>query len=206
MLNEVLTDDIHNLKPTNYKIPRSRVVKKCVVINFFCWQDTFRYKSSLWTNEEPFNLRGAESAFDSEETKSPVFWNAKVTKICIGIKTNNFVSWLGINHTATSLLASFKDGFQSTNLGRAAWFSLVPDPSLQINCNRDGFNNGDPSSSWMAIRLGILGNQEDDCATPDSFIGLGSTFYQQTSCGNRAAYDADNGDRNTKSFGYLLVQ
>ena len=159
----------------------------------------------MWTNKEPYNLPGADSAFDLQETKCPVFWNAKLTRLCVGMRTNKFISWVTINHTASSLLAVFKGGYQPTNLGRAKWFSLVPNPALQKYCNKEGFNFG--RYKWQIIRLGILGNQEEDCYTPDSFVGFGSSFDESISCGNYAGYNNDNGgDRKTKSFGYILVQ
>ena len=46
---------------------------------------------------------------------------------------------------------------------------------MQPNCNQEGFN------SMNKIRIGILGNNENDCGTPDSFLGVGG--YSKCSLG-----------------------
>jgi hypothetical protein len=45
--------------------------------------------------------------------------------------------------------------------------------SLQPHCNREGFNNDVPG--YTRVRLGIVANQENDCASPDSRLGLRGT-------------------------------
>ena len=56
-------------------------------------------------------------------------------------------------------------------------------------------------------RIGLLGNNENDCATCDSRIGFGTGGRHDDSntCGNEAA-GGDNGPRHIKAMGYILVQ
>src|SRR5690606_30833275 len=66
-------------------------------------------------------------------------------------------------------------------LGRNAWKSLITGNSLQPNCNQEGVNsfpNGNPT--FTRARVGVVSNQENDCGSPDSFIGIGT---QGVPCG-----------------------
>ena len=55
-----------------------------------------------------------------------------------------------------------------------------------------------------SVRLGLLANQENDCGSPDSFIGLGGP---NNAAGNYAwCCSPDNGYKNTKTMGYILVR
>ena len=58
------------------------------------------------------------------------------------------------------------------------------------------------------MRIGILGNNQDDCATVDSRIGFGMQGLPDYSitCGVVAERQSDNGDKFIHSFGYILVQ
>ena len=126
----------------------------------------------------------------------------------IGHKVNSIV----INKQANSLHSLIADGnYRSTSLGRDTWKKLIgQQASLQRNCNHEGFNcPGRRYTSIVKARIGIIGNQENNCYTPDSFIGFGTSFdrhYDNNTCGNGVAWGADNGDKNIKAMGYILVQ
>lgn len=64
----------------------------------------------------------------------------------------------------------------------------------------------DPSHA--KARIGILGNNENDCNTCDSRIGFGTGGNQDdfNTCGNEAIVSGDNGDKHIKAMGYILVQ
>lgn len=74
--------------------------------------------------------------------------------------------------------------YRPTYLGRAKWKNLVgPQASLQNNCEREGFNaKGNKRFFYLSrARIGIIGNQEDNCDSPDSRIGLvleGKEYYR----------------------------
>ena len=87
------------------------------------------------------------------------------------------IKWLKIPKWSSSLLDVFSsDQTSYTNLRRQAWEDLVPEISepLQINCNRQGFNINDDRYQFK-IRIGILGNNENDCVSIDSAIGVGTS-------------------------------
>ena len=120
----------------------------------------------------------------------------------IGHQVNSIV----INKQANSLHSLIADGkYRSTSLGRHTWKKLIGrQASLQRNCNREGFN----SRSYSKARIGIISNHEKNCLTCDSRIGFGTEGYPYdgNTCGNWARYGGDNGDRNIKAMGYILVQ
>ena len=85
--------------------------------------------------------------------------------------------------------------------------------SLQPFCNREGFNvqADTPEPFWARARIGIISNNENDCFTPDSRIGVGTAgdaCGQDTSIsvGNSAICSTDAGGRNTRGFGYVFVR
>ena len=128
------------------------------------------------------------------------------------MKIDHQVNSIVINRQANSLHSLIADGnYRSTSLGRDTWKKLIgQQASLQRNCNHEGFNcPGRRYTSIVKARIGIIGNQENNCYTPDSFIGFGTSFdrhYDNNTCGNGVAWGADNGDKNIKAMGYILVQ
>lgn len=114
-----------------------------------------------------------------------------------------------LNQAASSLHSLIADGqYRKTSLGRDAWKSLVAEASLQQNCNREGFNAVSDLSNHSKARIGILGNNENDCKSSNSRIGFGTAGYpaNTNSCGNVAKYGGDNGDKWIKAMGYIFVQ
>ena len=60
------------------------------------------------------------------------------------------------------------------------------------------------------MRIGIIGNQENECHSPDSRIGIGGAGTHcgqdnSNSVGNTAKCHPDNGNKNIKSFGYVFA-
>ena len=56
---------------------------------------------------------------------------------------------------------------------RARWLNLVPGGGLQSNCNKEGFNSVVSALTTAKVRIGILGNEQNDCNSPDTVIGIG---------------------------------
>ncbi|XP_068689699.1 uncharacterized skeletal organic matrix protein 5-like [Montipora foliosa] len=165
---------------------------------------TFHYDSPLWSNKNAYNLPGGKTGFDFEETKLPTYWNTSFSKICLGMKIpgQQQINFLLINKQAQSLHSLIADGeYRSTSLSPNTWKTLIgPQASLQANCNREGFNAA--SVSHSRARIGIIGNNENDCRTPDSRIGFGNggLHDNSTTCGN------SYGRKNITAMGYILVQ
>ena len=121
------------------------------------------------------------------------------------MKYNGYLKAFSFSYPASSLYSLIADGsYRQTHLGRNKWKSLISGSSLQLNCNREGFN---AYAQYVRVRLGLIANQENDCNTPDSFIGLGGTWYGNAA-GNAAApcCSPDNGGKNLKAMGYILVR
>ena len=169
-------------------------------------QENFRFDSGLWSNNETFNLVGRKTGLDTQETKLPGYWNAPFSKICIGMKVCDH-QFILINNMADSLYSFVADGqYRSTTLGRDTWKTLIgPEASLQANCNKEGFNVASGSNK---ARIGILGNNEDDCGNCDSRIGFGTAGWPDDSntCGNEAVIGGGNGDKHIKTMGYIMAQ
>lgn len=148
----------------------------------------------------------------------PTYWNNSFSKICLGMKIHeqNEKHFILINRTADSLFSLIADGrYRATSLGRGTWKSFIDsEASLQPNCNMEGFNviSPDPQSTHCSkARIGIIANNEVGCdVCPDSRIGFGTGGYPtySSTCGNFAldGLQADNGGKDLKAMGYILVQ
>ena len=127
------------------------------------------------------------------------------------MKIGQQIRFIVINQQANSLYSLIADGqYRATSLGRQTWKSLIgSDASLQLNCNREGFNAVCDNYRYNSkARIGIVSNNEDHCSGCDSRIGLGTGGYlnNSNSCGNEAKHDPDNGEKHIKAMGYISVQ
>ena len=179
------------------------------ISNFY--QSTFNNNANYWTNKDPYNLVGGQTGFDSQETKLPTYWDTSFTKICLGMKIGSQKRFTLINKQASSFHSLIAQGqYHATSLGRNTWKWLIgSQSSMQHSCNKEGFNVAAGENNEQKIRIGIFANQEDDCATPDSKIGFGMGGSSSTNtCGNVAngKFSPDNGDKNIRAIGYILVQ
>ncbi|XP_022801739.1 uncharacterized skeletal organic matrix protein 5-like [Stylophora pistillata] len=177
-------------------------------------KDTFHYNKLIWSNKLAYNPYKGTTGFDGEETMLPSYWETKFSRICLGMKNGRETNFIAVNVTASSLYSLIADGqYRPTLLGRDKWKSLLrSNASLQYNCNREGFNvlSGWSGAFQPRARIGILGNEQNDCHTCDSRIGFGTGGHPDfsNSCGNVAMHKwgADNGEKNIKTLGYILVQ
>ena len=133
------------------------------------------------------------------------------------MKADNITNWIKLDYEASSLYSVMADGtFRATSAGRSAWKTLINGSSLQLNCNKEGFNIKELNNVQISARLGLIANNEYNCLSSDSWIGYGVSytttcilgFVSSTSCGNEAncLTSADNGDKTIAAFGYFLVQ
>ncbi|CAH3183278.1 unnamed protein product, partial [Porites lobata] len=175
-------------------------------------KNTFHYDSKLWTNKTDHNPSAGKTLLDHQETKLPTYWSTPFTKICLAMKIGHQVNSIVINKPANSLHSLIADGkYRSTSLGRDTWKKLIgQQASLHRNCNQEGFNSRERILWLSKARIGIIGNKQNDCNTPDSRIGFGTGGFPNdyNTCGNAAgsSYQPDNGDKNIKAMGYILVQ
>ena len=172
----------------------------------FFSQNTFHYNSEYWSDYNEYNLPGGETGFDTQETKLPSYWNTPFSKICLGMKISQHINFIVINKQANSLYSLIADGrYRNTSLGRNTWKTLIGlQGSLQPNCDKEGFNTASIDVRLGKARIGILGNNENDCIQCDSRIGFGTGgLHDDTNtCGN------EDGESyvHVKAMGYILVQ
>ena len=125
------------------------------------------------------------------------------------MKLGQQINFIVVNKQANSLYSLIADGqYRATFLGRNKWKTLIGlHASLQNSCNREGFNVMCHSILHSKARIGITNNEQNDCGSCDSRIGFGTGGYPDDSntCGNAAAAGPDNGNKNTKVMGYILV-
>jgi len=107
---------------------------------------------------------------------------------------------------------SFRDlvnaGPISTSLSPATWGALFGDAVIEPNCNAEGIEPGSLGAP-ARVRFGIVGNNEPDCDSSDSFMGFGGFV---SSCSAPVlSVGASSGigcgpDTNVPAFGYVFVR
>jgi hypothetical protein len=175
---------------------------------------TFPYSSSYWTNTTTYNA--SLPALDGNEAKLASFSSMSFTAIRVGMRdAANNLRWIVVNDSEPSFLSAVNGSFKTIASGatpRASWSSLIvsPTPSLQPYCNSVVFNRG----AWpLDVRFGFIANQENDCATPDSFIGFGGGQLvcwpagANLPAGNVASCGGSPSNTiRTPTFGYILIR
>ena len=181
-------------------------------------QSTFRYSSNYWTNKNTYNdgSYGKNGGLDNRQFKGSTYWKTSFNEICVAMKYGGRLRAISFWYAALSLYDLIADGnYRQTHLGRWKWKQLIRGSSLQRHCNREGFNVYVSSSRHTKVRLGIVANEQNDCNSPDSFIGLGGdglhphcsqTAASLNAAGNIAQCLPDNGSKNLKAMGYILVR
>ena len=179
-------------------------------------KNTFTYDAALWTNNATFQPNFND--LDRNEAKLPSWNTVPFTDVLIGLEYP--IKAMGPLELKTqklpimrnSLFALFSPNtYVATTIGRNAWKALIANSSLQANCNREGFNANPVGGPHARARIGISSNQENDCGSPDSYLGIG-TFgapcgpAPERAVGNVAGCTPDNGDTNAPAFGVVFVR
>ena len=161
-----------------------------------------------------YETQNGEEGLTDNESKLASYWKTPFTKICLGMKVNGITRWMKLDYTASSLYSVLADEiFRDTTAGRSAWKALIDGSSLQLNCNKEGFNiRPETTEGFLHGRLAFIGNNQNHCLTPDSYIGFGVSMFacghaSEITCGNKALCGGtDNGDKTTPAVGFILVQ
>jgi cysteine-rich repeat protein len=176
---------------------------------------TFDDDSTYWTDSLLLNPEAPD--LDQTEAKLRSFVTVPFSELRVGLVAPggaaSQIRWLTLPVSGTSLLAALQNNTYvppTTSLGRAAWMALIdtPTPQLQPNCNREGLNVGS-SPAVIEVRIGIMANNENQCDSPDSWIGIGGsgnncTLDTTTTVGNSAT--CLSSERDTKLFGYVMAR
>jgi len=182
---------------------------------------TFTYSAALWTNTTTLNPNA--TAIDLTEAKFASYSTVPMKQVMVvmrdPITMTSTPRKIILSKTAKSLydvIRSNKYVALGKAIGRNAWKKLMANGSLQKYCNREGFNNFIGSNqNYSYVRIGIIGNNENDCASPDSMIGVGGGTFAKNGC-HLASISVsnvsggicapDNGDRKTSGFAYVYVR
>ena len=88
---------------------------------------------------------------------------------------------------------------------RETWDQWLEPIRLQAHCNRMGFN---VQAGAHRLRIGIIGNDQEDCNSPETWTGIGSN--QTEACDwdrygsycSRAGYPTTTNSAGAKSYHY----
>jgi hypothetical protein len=85
-------------------------------------------------------------------------------------------NWLEVKHGQYASMQSAMNNERVTFSGtsRNDWLALANNGALQPNCNHIGYNFVPGDGGGFSVRIGIVGNNENDCYGPDSFVGFGA--------------------------------
>ncbi len=179
--------------------------------------DTFRYGSAQWGAPDPFQPEFPN--LDRREAKLASYASVEFDALRIGIEAPPGVepsplslAWIELPISADSLHAAISPGVLIPSaLGRDTWKTLITGASLQPNCNLEGLNvMPSQAPTHHRARIGIVSNEQNDCNSPNSRIGIGgegnvcNTLPNPT--GNFAGCGADNGDASIVGFGVVMVR
>ncbi len=163
-------------------------------------QTTFVYDAPAWVDRVP--IGDINAALDTQEAKLASFNLIPFRDIRVGFVNSTETRWLTLpinTHPPQTLQQVFAAEYKiTTHAGRDTWLALIADSSIQPNCNDEGLNVRSLDGFASRIRIGILGNDQDDCTSPDSFLGIGS--YSGVTVGNNS-YGPQN-----PAFAYVMVR
>ncbi|MSP91378.1 MAG: hypothetical protein EXR79_06190 [Myxococcales bacterium] len=180
------------------------------------------YGSSLWTAALP--VEPTVTGLPDSTHKNQGFWTIPATQLRVGLrmpangkdKTPPLLTgWVTLPlpptvTTAATLQARFATGKPTpSTLGVSGWKKLWAGSSLQAWCHPEGLNVTAPNGA--AVRIGTLGNNEPDCGSVDSWLGLGGTpnicgVKDKPTVGNVACWGPDQGDRAVAGTGFVFVR
>ena len=158
----------------------------------------FNQTASAWSNATEIN----PTSFDMSPAQARLASYSSVAfkQLRVGMALPKaqaqFIQFDLVGSSLHQLVAS--GGLAKSNAGRKAWKSLIPDSSLQLSCNQEGVNS-------VSCRLGISGNQEADCNSPDSWLGIGCGTFAAGNYAN-GSWSPDNGDKALRVFAWVLAR
>jgi hypothetical protein len=136
----------------------------------------FAYESPLWSNDVLFGAPVPDVA-EAEAKYAPFSTLPFVELRLVNTATNASLTLTAPPNSASlrDLVAGAAPVNLPTPVGAVRWLQFFGGPAdagvLQPNCNREAFGS---SSANARVRLGLLTNNENDCASPDSYVGIGA--------------------------------
>jgi hypothetical protein len=180
---------------------------------FYAYQD-------LWVSRDLLNA--ANPALDRTVGKLHGFTRLKAKELRVGLadpaSPTSTVRWLtatlttGTDQTLQELFDRGDYVPLSTPAGASSWLGLLPGSALQANCRREGLNNSG-SGGAAYVRIGIIANNEADCLSPDSWVGVGgipiscvTTTLTTAAAGNAALCLGGSPTIDAAAFAYVMVR
>merc|ERR1711988_36516 len=165
--------------------------------------NTFNYNSALWTNGRVGNF--------GHGNKKTGWFNKRARTIRLVMRygrNTRSVTWR--HNTNLSLTLLFKGGFRRTGINIHSWRHLGGNNvfGYQNHCNHQGFNAIARGGNFQKtdIRFGIVMNQENNCGTPDSSIGIGMKDAGVTAGGNCRCCNNGGHCGIKKAWAYVYVK
>lgn len=145
----------------------------------------FTYASSLWTNTALLNSDVTALAAAGDAKLQPFVDTPVAALRVVLLQAGDLVSPtpLVLNFSAplatsmTNLFSRNSEGYTATSAGPLAWRnSVYGGAAYQPLCNREGINNNilcGLNCLDFKARIGIWFNDQNDCISPDSHVGVG---------------------------------
>jgi hypothetical protein len=163
---------------------------------------TYGYDAALWTND----VLDGTPGFDGMQGKVAAYLNVRFTEVRLLFDTGGTRRSLVLPVAGESMRELMGRGRVTTSAMKMAWLNLVPNGRLQNHCNQQGFNVA-PEEDEPRVRIGFLANEQMDCNSPDSWVGVGGWHYDTgLTAGNVARYAGGGNERTTASFVYVFVR
>ncbi len=144
--------------------------------------NSWQYTNVRWTDTSL--LSPTMSDYDHVPAKLATWNVVPFTQIHLGMEpfvANNpelpAPTYITLDAPAASLNALFNGEFVATTATKATWSTLLPNTTLEANCDQEGINNQATNGGAQKVRLGIVSSTEMDCDTPDSVIGVGYSGF-----------------------------
>ncbi len=179
----------------------------------------FNFDAAHWTSATGFQEQQANT--NETETKTAAAWTVPVGWLRVDMRAAGAPVPLRLNSRVASpsplapATATLRDLMAGTTLattfaGRTSWEGLVPGAVVRDGCLQEGVNNNPNTTNTLVVRvrLGLLGNNESHCGSPDSVVGVGIN-HPSCSGGNAPAaghYMCSGGSANTPAFAWVWVR
>jgi hypothetical protein len=133
------------------------------------------YDSAYWTNSATGNLGNGNS-------KTSFFFE-KAKKAIFTFKTGSQTRSISVDMGGKSLQQKFKAGTSYTSISKSTWTGLGGSYKFayQNHCNRQGFDV--TAKHGYKARFGMIFNEQNNCNSPDTMIGVGIQSKAKMSAG-----------------------
>ncbi len=173
---------------------------------------TFRYGASLWTDSTLLNETSTDMV--RVEAKLRGYDSVPLDALRLGMRVGGNINWIvaSLDGGPRTMMDLMTQPMVASNAGAAAWQSLVPDVVIQPGCSQEGLRCPFGTDCCARVRIGIVGNNESNCSSPDSFIGFGARVLDY---GNGCILDATVGAGSLdgcptvaqrSAFGFVMVR